>query len=135
MSYVVVYLATFIVFLAADFVGLSYVIKPVFERAIGPLMLEDFRVVPAFLFYAFLVFVVMWFVGWPALTEGKSLFWVFGSAALIGAASYGTYEFTNYAILKDWTATLVLTDLTWGTFLTGASAAAGVAITRAVGLG
>lgn len=135
MSYVVVYLATFTVFLAADFVGLSYMIKPVFTRAIGPLMLENFRVVPAFLFYAFLVFVVMWFVSWPALAEGKPLLWVFGSAALIGAAAYGTYEFTNYAILKDWTATLVITDLTWGTVLTGASAAAGVAITRAVGLG
>lgn len=135
MSYVVVYLATFTVFLAADFVCLSYMIKPVFTRAIGPLMLENFRVVPAFLFYAFLVFVVMWFVSWPALAEGKPLLWVFGSAALIGAAAYGTYEFTNYAILKDWTATLVITDLTWGTVLTGASAAAGVAITRAVGLG
>ena len=134
MSYLVVYLATFIVFLAVDFVGLSYMIKPLFQREIAPLMLENFRVVPAFLFYAFLVFVVMWFVGWPALSEGKSLFWVFGSAALIGAASYGTYEFTNYAVLKDWTATMVMADLSWGTFLTGASCTAGVAITRACGL-
>tara|TARA_R110002049_G_scaffold144566_5_gene306825 strand:- start:341 stop:748 length:408 start_codon:yes stop_codon:yes gene_type:complete len=134
MSYVVVYLATFIVFLAVDFVGLSYMIKPLFQREIAPLMLENFRVVPAFLFYAFLVFVVMWFVGWPALTEGKSLLWVFGSAALIGAASYGTYEFTNYAVLKDWTPTMVAADLSWGTFLTGLSTTAGVAITRAFGL-
>lgn len=132
MSYAIVYIATFLVFLAIDFIGLSYIIKPLFVRDIGPLMLENFRVVPAFLFYAFLVFVVMWFVGWPALTEEKSLLWVFGSAALIGAASYGTYEFTNYAILKDWTATLVVADLSWGTFLTGFSTAAGVAITRAV---
>lgn len=132
MSYLVVYIATFIVFIAADFIGLSYLIKPLFVRAIGPLMLEDFRVVPAFLFYAFLVFVVMWFVAWPALEQQKSLAWVFGSAALIGAAAYGTYEFTNFAVLKDWTATLVIADLSWGTFLTGFSTAAGVAITRAI---
>jgi uncharacterized membrane protein len=131
MSFLIAYLATFILFLAVDFVGLSYMIKPLFTRHIGDLMLEDFRVVPAFLFYAFLIFVVMWFVGWPALTESKSLLWVFGSAALIGAASYGTYEFTNYAILKDWSPTMVMVDMVWGTTVTGATAAAGVAIARA----
>jgi len=132
MSFLIAYVATFILFLAVDFVGLSYMIKPVFTRYIGPLMLENFRVVPAFLFYAFLIFVVMWFVSWPALTEGKSLLWVFGSAALIGAAAYGTFEFTNYAILKDWNITMVVLDLAWGTTVTGATAAAGVAIARAL---
>ena len=132
MSYAVAYIAAFVLFLVIDFVGLSYLLKPLFSKAIGPLMLENFRVVPAFFFYAFLVFVVMWFVGWPALDQGKSLLWVFGSAALIGAASYGTYEFTNYAILKDWTATLVMVDLTWGTVVTGVTAAGGVAIARLI---
>lgn len=130
MSYFIAYIATFVVFLAADFVGLSYFIKPLFTRSIGHLMLEDFRVVPAFLFYAFLIFVVMWFVSWPALVEGRSLIWVFGSAALLGAAAYGTYEFTNYALLRDWTVQMVVVDLIWGTTLTGVSAAAGVAASR-----
>lgn len=134
MSYIVVYLATFVVFLAADFVGLSYFIKPIFARDIGHLMLDKFRVLPAFLFYAFLIFVVMWFVSWPALAEGRPLLWVFGSAALLGAAAYGTYEFTNYALLRDWTVNLVIVDVTWGTVLTGSAAAAGVAITRAIGV-
>ncbi|KIN72339.1 DUF2177 family protein [Sulfitobacter guttiformis] len=134
MSYAIVYLISFVAFLIIDFVGLSYLIKPIFSRDIGHLMIEDFRVVPAFLFYAFLIFVVMWFVGWPALEGDKSLLWVFGSAALIGAASYGTFEFTNYAILRDWTPTLVMVDLTWGTLVTGATAAIGVAATRAIGV-
>lgn len=134
MSFLVAYLATFSVFLIVDYVGLSYLLKPLFARNIGLLMLEDFRALPAFLFYAFLVFVVMWFVSWPALTEGKSLFWVFGSAALLGAAAYGTFEFTNYAILRDWTFEMVVIDLTWGTVVTGATAVAGVAVTRALGL-
>ena len=132
MTLPILFIATFAVFLAIDFVGLSYFIKPVFARDIGPLMLEQFRILPAFLFYAFMVAVVLWFVSWPAMAQDKSLWWVFGNAALIGMVGYGTYEFTNYAILKDWTLTLVLTDFTWGTLLTGTSAAAGVAITRAV---
>ena len=132
MSYLIAYMAAFILFLIVDFVGLSYFIKPLFARDIGPLMLDSFRALPALLFYAFLIFVVMWFVGWPALDQGKSLLWVFGSAALIGAAAYGTFEFTNYAILKDWTLTLVLVDLSWGTVVTGGVTAVAVWIARAV---
>jgi uncharacterized membrane protein len=134
MTYLAAYLITFISFLIADYIGLSYMLKPLFQRYIGDLMLEQFRIVPALLFYGFLVFVVMWFVGWPALDDGKSLLWVFGSAALIGAASYGTYEFTNYAVMRDWTATMVAVDVTWGTVVTGSTATVGVWATRLLGL-
>lgn len=132
MTLPILFLATFAVFLAIDFVGLSYFLKPVFARDIGPLMLDQFRILPAFLFYAFMVAVVLYFVSWPAMSAQKSLWWVFGNAALIGMVGYGTYEFTNYAILKDWTMTLVVTDFIWGTTVTGVSAAAGVAITRSL---
>lgn len=130
MTLPILFFTTFAVFLAIDFVGLSYFLKPIFARDIGPLMLEQFRILPAFLFYAFMVAVVIWFVSWPAMIDQKSLWWVFGNAALIGMVGYGTYEFTNYAILKDWTMTLVATDFIWGTTVTGVSAVAGVAVTR-----
>lgn len=129
-SLIGLYLATFVVFLALDYLGLSFIVKPVFTREIGHLMLENFRVLPAFFFYAFLVGVLMWFVSWPAMTEGKSLLWVFGNAALLGAVAYGTYEFTNLAILKDWSWSLVILDGIWGTLLTGGSATAGVWLLR-----
>lgn len=132
MTLVVLYVATFVIFLAIDFIGLSYLIKPTFERDIGPLLLDSFRVLPAFVFYAFYAGVLLWFVSWPAVQQEKSLWWVLGNAAILGALGYGTYEFTNFATLKDWTVQMVATDLTWGIFLTAVSAAAGVAITRAV---
>lgn len=132
MSLAILYVATFVVFLGLDFLGLGVVVKPVFDRNIGHLMLEDIRLLPALAFYAFFAFVVVWFVSAPALAQDRSLWWVLGNAALIGAAAYGTYEFTSLAIMKDWTWEMVLTDLTWGTSLTAVSAAAGVWITRAV---
>jgi uncharacterized membrane protein len=49
---------------------------------------------------------------------------------MVGALAYGTYEFTNLATLKHWNWTMVATDLTWGTLLTGFSAWAGVMIVR-----
>ncbi|UWR24031.1 DUF2177 family protein [Sulfitobacter sp. S190] len=132
MTLPILYLSTFAVFLAIDFVGLSYIVKPIFERDIGPLMRDNFKVLPAFVFYAFFVGVLLWFVSWPAITANHSLWWVFGNALLMGGVAYGTYEFTNLAILKDWTTSMVVTDLVWGTLLTAVATTAGVAITRAV---
>ena len=131
MTLILTYFLTFIIFLAIDYVGLSYVVKPVFTRHIGHLMLENFRVLPAFLFYAFFIAVVIWFVSSPALEQAKPLGWVFFNAALLGAMAYGTYEFSNLALMKDWTWSMVWTDLIWGSMLTGTSASIGVAVIRA----
>ena len=132
MSVIVLYLATFAIFLGLDFLGLRYIVKPVFDQHIGDLLLEDIRMVPAFAFYAFYVVVLLWFVSYPALTEDRSLLWVLGNAALIGAMGYGTYEFTSLAVMKDWAWPMVITDVTWGTCLTAVSAAGGVWVARLV---
>ncbi|NNE53118.1 MAG: DUF2177 family protein [Sulfitobacter sp.] len=130
MPHVLLYLATLVLFLALDFLGLSYIVKPVFDEAIGPLLLEDFRFLPAALFYAFYVAVLIWFVSWPALRDDKPTPWVFGNAALLGAMGYGTYEFTSYAVMADWTLRMVVVDLVWGTLLTAVSATAGFLVAR-----
>ena len=130
MTIAVLYIVTFAVFLGLDYLGLSYLVKPTFEKDIGGLLLDSPRLGPAAVFYAFYIGCVLWFVSWPALQQEQSLMWVFATAALIGAMGYGTYEFTNLATLKDWTWRMVATDLTWGTTLTGVSATAGVAMAR-----
>ncbi len=35
-------------------------------------------------------------------------------AFVLGVLIYGVYEFTNYALLKDWTLTVVAMDTLWG---------------------
>ena len=132
MTLAVLYLTTLVVFLGIDYFGLSYIVKPVFEKDIKPLLLERIRVGPALAFYAFYIGCLVWFVSWPALAESRSLNWVFGSGVLIGAMAYGTYEFTNLATLKGWTWRMVATDLVWGAVLTGVSATAGVFLTRMI---
>jgi uncharacterized membrane protein len=37
--------------------------------------------------------------------------------ALFGLVLYGVYDFSNYAILKNYTLTMTLVDWAWGTFL------------------
>ncbi|MDA8747506.1 DUF2177 family protein [Litoreibacter sp.] len=132
MTYILLYVATFVLFLGIDFLGLGSVVKPVFEKHVPDLLLENPRIGPALLFYAFYVLGLLWFVSVPALAGDKSLLWVAGNAAILGAIGFGTYEFTSLAITKGWSWEMVAVDLSWGIVMTATSAMAGVAITRAL---
>jgi uncharacterized membrane protein len=106
-------------------------IKPVFERHIAHLLADPFRVVPAALFYLGYVAGMLWFVSVPALRANDPIAALTGGIAL-GVMAYGTYEFTNYATLRDWSIQQVAIDTTWGGILTGFAAWAGVVIARMV---
>ena len=129
MIHVLLYIVTAIVFLALDVVMLKKVMYPLFSSNIGPMMLEDLRMGPAAVFYLFYVVGVVWFVSIPALNVG-SIAQAFFAGAVLGALAYGTYEFTNFATLKGWTAQMVTVDVIWGAVLTGTAAAVGVAVTK-----
>ena len=129
MQIAVLYVTTAAIFLILDAIMLTLVMKPLFSRHIGPLMLENIRLVPAAAFYLAYVAGLLYLVSLPALRTGAP---VLIPAAILGAVAYGTYEFTSYAIMKDWHWQMVATDTLWGTVLTALSAWGGVAITRAV---
>ena len=129
MIHILLYISTAIVFLALDVVMLKKVMYPLFSANIGPMMLEDLRMGPAAVFYLFYVVGVVWFVSIPALNVG-SIAQAFFAGAVLGALAYGTYEFTNFATLRGWTAQMVMVDVIWGAVLTGTSAAVGVAVTK-----
>ncbi len=131
MQLVVLYLSTAVIFLGLDAVMLKTVIRPVFEARLNDALLEDLRLAPAAIFYLFYIGGLVWFVSLPALRENAPWQALF-SGALLGALAYGTYEFTNYATLRDWSAKMVALDMAWGTVLTGVSAALGVLIASRV---
>ncbi|WP_425038027.1 DUF2177 family protein [Primorskyibacter sp. S187A] len=128
---IILYLTTVVVFLGIDFFGLTYLLRPLFERHISDLLTESFRFGPALVFYLFYIGGLLVFVSWPALkadAPGQALL----MGMLLGALAYGTYEFTNYATIKAWHWHMVAVDLVWGSLLTGVAAWAGVSITRAL---
>lgn len=129
MQIVILYLSTAAVFLTLDAIMLTLVMKPLFMRHIGELMVQPIRIAPAAAFYAAYVAGLIYLVSLPALRTGAP---ILVPAAIIGAMAYGTYEFTSYAIMKGWSPVMVATDVIWGTVLTAMSAWAGVAITRAL---
>ncbi len=131
MKILILYCSTAAILFTLDLIGLRLIIRPVFERHVGHLLADPFRAIPAVLFYLGYVAGVLWFVSIPALRAGDPAAALVGGVAL-GLMAYGTYEFTNYATLRDWSIEQVIIDTSWGGVLTGFSAWAGVVATRAL---
>jgi uncharacterized membrane protein len=129
MQIATLYLTTLTLFLVLDALMLTLHMQPLFKRHIGPLLLEDIRLLPAAVFYAAYIAGLIYLVSYPALKTGGA---VLIPAAILGAMAYGTYEFTSYAIMKGWSPQMVATDLIWGTILTSASAWGGLFLTRLI---
>ncbi len=122
------YFATLIPFLILDGIMITLVTKPLFDQHIGYLM-SNLRPAPAAAFYLLYIAGLLYLVSLPALRTGSATLL---PAAVIGFMAYGTYEFTSYAIMKDWTFQMLATDLIWGTLLTAVTTWLGVAITRMI---
>jgi uncharacterized membrane protein len=43
---------------------------------------------------------------------------------VLGLSAYGLYDLTNHATLKNYSLSLALSDMTWGTFVTAAASVA-----------
>ncbi len=122
------YLATLIPFLILDGIMITYVTKPLFDQHIGYLM-SNLRPAPAVAFYLLYIAGLIYLVSLPAIKSNSA---ILIPAAVIGFMAYGTYEFTSYAIMKDWTFQMLATDLIWGTLLTATTTWIGVAVTRMI---
>ena len=128
----IAYVSTAVVFLALDAVWLGTMADRLYRPAIGHLMADRFSLAPAVLFYVLYVAGVVVFAVAPALASGR---WTtaLSLGALLGLLAYATYDLTNQATLKDWSWTVTIADLCWGTFVTAVSAAAAARITMAFG--
>jgi uncharacterized membrane protein len=127
MQTLTLYLATTAILLILDAAMLTLHMQPLFQRHLGAALLDSPRMGPAAAFYLAYIAGLLYLVSLPALKSGAPLLL---PAAVLGAMAYGTYEFTSYAIMKDWSPVMVTTDVIWGTVLTATSAWGGVALTR-----
>lgn len=125
----VAYISTLIVFVAIDFVWLSIMASVLYRPALGDMLATDFRLAPAILFYLMYAAGLTFFAVRPGLVTAK-----FGTSflygGLLGFMAYGTYDLTNQATLANWSTTLTIADLIWGSTLSAVSACAGHWITE-----
>jgi uncharacterized membrane protein len=96
-----------IVFVSVDTVYLQ-LIKDWFSNQIKRVQGTpiEFNLFGALMCYIFLIFGINYFIIRPK----KSI----KDAFLLGLVIYAVYEFTNYAVLKNWPLALVVMDTLWG---------------------
>jgi uncharacterized membrane protein len=129
-AYSIAYIATGLVFLAVDAVWLTLAPQRLYRPLMGDMLVENFRLVPAVLFYLIYIAGIVVFAISPALATER---WTTatGYGALLGFFAYATYDLTNQATLRNWPVPVTIADLCWGTLLTAFAATMGFLITRA----
>ena len=122
----IAYVATLLAFLLLDGLWLGVLIAPTYRELLGSLMLEKPLLVPAAVFYCLYVFGCVVFVVMPSLTWQRAA----RMGALLGLVAYGTYDLTNWATLRGWSAQVSLMDWAWGTFATALACTVGFWVAR-----
>lgn len=119
--FLIAYAASGVLFVAIDLLWLSLVMSKLFKAEMPQLILDQPRLVPAVIFYA------LYPIGIAAFGVLPAQDWVRAAAmsALFGFLAYMTYELTNLATLRGWSAQIALIDIAWGTALSAVAGAAG----------
>ncbi|MBX3513472.1 MAG: DUF2177 family protein [Xanthobacteraceae bacterium] len=118
------YVATLAAFAVLDFLWIGTMANTLYRPVMKDILLADFRLAPAILFYLLYAFGIVLFAILPGLHGNEILRTVILGAAL-GLIAYGTYDLTNFATLKNWDTRITVIDMIWGGFATGLAAAAG----------
>lgn len=122
LAFLARYVAVLIPFVVIDMIWLGQMAPRFYKPILGDIALAGFRFAPAIAFYLMFPVGVVLFVLNPAL-KSQSLLTALTFGALFGLFTYGTYDLTNQATLRNWTWSLSLADMAWGGVLTGVSAA------------
>jgi len=134
MTYVVGYVATLMTFVIADMVWLGIMVSRIYHPALGDILSPSVNLPPALVFYLIYPVGLMIFAVLPGLRSG-SLAMAATYGALFGFFTYATYDLSNYATLRNWTAQVTVIDIAWGTLLGTMAALVGAyAASRVSGL-
>jgi uncharacterized membrane protein len=127
----VAYFVTLAALLGVDFVWLLLSSERLYRPILKDILVDGFRPAPAIVFYLIYAAGLVYFAVRPGLAA-ESWRTTALNGALFGFFAYATYDLTSQATLRNWTTTLTVADIAWGTFLSAAAAAIGVAATRAI---
>lgn len=120
------------VFFIIDLVWLGAAAKGLYDRHIGGLLREQVNWVAAVLFYLLYIGGIQFFVLIPALQENSGIAHTALVGSLLGLFAYSTFDLTCLALIRNWSVTITIIDILWGTFLTGSTAALVIWLTRFV---
>ncbi len=104
------------VFFAIDILWLGVVAKKFYQNYLGHLLADQVNWIAAIIFYLMYIAGIIYFAVSPALDKSSATE-ALTKGALFGFITYATYDFTNWATLKNWPTTVVVIDVIWGTIL------------------
>lgn len=116
--YAIAYVLTFVIFAAFDIAWLTTMGAKLYKQTLGSILTDEIRTLPAIAFYLMYPAGLVIFAIAPALKGGSPWIAVI-YGALFGLFAYGTYELTNYATLRNWTAQITLIDMAYGLVVSG----------------
>ncbi|MFF2345047.1 DUF2177 family protein [Pseudarthrobacter sp. NPDC058119] len=112
-NWLAAYVVSALIFAVLDVAWILLVANPLYQSQIGHLLAPKANLPGAVLFYA--VFVAgMVHYGVRPNDAGATLRQRVTGAALFGFFTYATWALTGFAVLKDFTALVAVTDVLWG---------------------
>ena len=123
LQYILIYLATLPVYFALDMLWIMVVAKSFYKTQFGTLLASSPNVFAGGAFYLSFLIGLLIFAVVPAIVS-RDITHALLYGALFGFFAYMTYDLTNWATLREWSATLSVVDIAWGTFVSGVVAVA-----------
>jgi len=112
-NWLTAYVVSAVIFAVLDVVWILLVASPLYQSQIGELLAPKTNLPGAVLFY--IIFVAgMVHYGVRPNDSGATLRQRITGAALFGFFTYATWALTGFAVLKDFTALVAVTDILWG---------------------
>jgi uncharacterized membrane protein len=123
------YFLTLLVFLIIDFLWLGVIAKGFYHRHIGHLFRDSVNWPAAIMFYLIFIAGMLVFVVLPAAAAQNAIraLWL---GMFYGLVTYATFDLTSFALFKGWPGVIIVVDIVWGIFLSGAVSSAGYRIAR-----
>lgn len=118
------YVSVAVIFVILDAVWLSLMGAMLYRPALGPILADQVRVVPAVVFYLLYIGGIVFFGVLPALEANR---WTTAllNGAVFGCLAYATYDLTNHSTLSVWETRVTLADMAWGAVATATSSTVG----------
>ena len=107
------FIVTAVLLLAIDAIYLKFIGGPFYSLAVKKIQGSEikFRMYSAFIVYIILITGLYYFVIGPNKT--------YKEGAFFGLVIYGVFDFTNHAILDNYSLSLAMMDTIWGMVLCG----------------
>lgn len=114
MSNLAAYVTALMILATVDFVWLGLVAKKFYRQEIGGLLRAKPHMQAAVSFYLIYALGVVLFAVQPseALSDASL------KGLLLGIIAYGTYDLTNLAVVKGFSARVAVVDIVWGALMT-----------------